>query len=72
MGYWGDRYLPFSIVTGNKIIANVSVNMLDLILDRNSYRALQIRTVMTHQDYRNQGLSGQVDESRAERVQGLI
>lgn len=56
-GYWGERYIPFSYADGDRIIANVSVNELDIIIEGKSYKALQIGTVMTHQEYRNKGLS---------------
>jgi GNAT superfamily N-acetyltransferase len=57
LGYWGGRYIPYSYADGDKIIANVSVNKLDFIVEGDSYRALQIGTVMTHPDYRSKGLS---------------
>lgn len=56
-GYWGDRYIPFSYAEGDRIVANVSVNDLDFIIEGKSYKALQIGTVMTHSEYRNKGLS---------------
>jgi predicted N-acetyltransferase YhbS len=56
-GYWGDRYIPFSYADGDRIVANVSVNMLDFIIEGKSYKALQVGTVMTHPEYRNKGLS---------------
>ncbi|WP_294377071.1 hypothetical protein [uncultured Clostridium sp.] len=28
-GYWNDRYIPYSILCGNDIISNVSVNVMD-------------------------------------------
>ncbi|MBT2695292.1 GNAT family N-acetyltransferase [Bacillus sp. ISL-55] len=56
-GYWGERYIPFSYADGDKIVANVSVNELDFIIEGKSYKALQIGTVMTHPQYRNKGLS---------------
>jgi predicted N-acetyltransferase YhbS len=59
-GYWGDRYIPFSFADGDRIIANVSVNNLDLIIEGKSYKALQIGTVMTHPEYRNKGLSARL------------
>lgn len=59
-GYWGDRYIPYSFAIGNEIIANVSVNRLNFIMEGKSYRALQIGTVMTHPDYRKQGLSARL------------
>lgn len=55
--YWGERYIPFSYADGDKIVANVSVNDLDFIIEGKSYKALQIGTVMTHPEYRNKGLS---------------
>lgn len=59
-GYWGERYIPYSFATNGKIIANVSVNLLDFIVEGNTYKAVQIGTVMTHPDYRNQGLSAKL------------
>lgn len=56
-GYWGERYIPFSYAEGEQVVANVSVNELDLVIDRKSHKALQIGTVMTHPQYRNKGLS---------------
>ena len=59
-GFWNDRYIPYSFVEGDRVIANVSVNLLDLILDGERKRAIQIGTVMTHPDYRKQGLSAKL------------
>ncbi|WP_158555902.1 GNAT family N-acetyltransferase [Peribacillus glennii] len=56
-GFCTDKYKPFSFADGKRIVANVSVNELDLIMNGESKRAIQIGTVMTHRDYRNQGLS---------------
>jgi predicted N-acetyltransferase YhbS len=56
-GYWNDRYIPFSYVDKDKVVANVSVNLLDFIIEGNKKRAIQIGTVMTHPEYRNKGLS---------------
>ncbi|MBT2681288.1 GNAT family N-acetyltransferase [Bacillus sp. ISL-35] len=56
-GYWGERYIPFSYADGSRVVANVSVNELDLIIDGTSRKGLQIGTVMTHPEYRHKGLS---------------
>ncbi|MFD2681734.1 GNAT family N-acetyltransferase [Bacillus seohaeanensis] len=56
-GYWNNRYIPFSYVDGTKVVANVSVNILDFVIDSERKKAIQIGTVMTHPDYRNRGLS---------------
>jgi GNAT superfamily N-acetyltransferase len=57
-GFWNDRYLPYSYIDCNEIIANVSVNIMDLILGGQKRKAIQIGTVMTHPDYQGKGLSG--------------
>lgn len=59
-GYWNDRYIPFSYADGTKIVANVSVNLLDFIINGEEKSAIQIGTVMTHPEYRNRGLSAQL------------
>lgn len=56
-GFWSERYIPFSFVDGEKIIANVSVNILELIINGEKKKAVQIGTVMTHPEYRGRGLS---------------
>ncbi|MBC1754763.1 GNAT family N-acetyltransferase [Listeria seeligeri] len=56
-GFWNDKNVCYSYLDKNKVIANVSINKMDLIYQGNDYRALQIGTVMTHPDYRNQGLA---------------
>lgn len=56
-GFWSERYIPFSFVEGEKVIANVSVNILELIIHGEKKKAIQIGTVMTHPDYRKRGLS---------------
>jgi len=56
-GFWNDRYIPYSFHDNGKIIANVSVNLVDLIIAGKEKKAVQIGTVMTHPDYRNRGLS---------------
>ncbi|WLR54977.1 GNAT family N-acetyltransferase [Mesobacillus subterraneus] len=69
-GYWGKEYIPFSFADGDKIIANVSVNELDFIIDEKNYKALQIGTVMTHPDYRSRGLSASLMNHVLEVYQG--
>ena len=56
-GYWTDKYIPYSFVENGKVIANVSVNIVQLIIDRQVVPAVQIGTVMTDKEYRNLGLS---------------
>lgn len=56
-GFWSERYIPFSLVEGERVIANVSVNIVELIISGEKKTAIQIGTVMTHPDYRGRGLS---------------
>jgi predicted acetyltransferase len=56
-GYWTEKYQPYSFVDNGKVVANVSVNLVNLIIDHQVKQAVQIGTVMTHPDYRNRGLS---------------
>ena len=56
-GFWTDKYKPFSIIKSDKIISNVSASIMDTILDRKQYRAVQLGAVGTLPEYRNQGLS---------------
>ncbi|WP_028552405.1 GNAT family N-acetyltransferase [Paenibacillus sp. UNC451MF] len=57
LGASNKRYIPFSYFDEDKAVANVSVNLLDLIIDGEVKKAIQIGTVMTHPEYRNRGLS---------------
>ncbi|WP_257967953.1 GNAT family N-acetyltransferase [Peribacillus deserti] len=56
-GYWTDKYVPYSFVEGSRVVANVSVNKLDLMIDNVQKKSIQIGTVMTHPEYRGYGLS---------------
>ncbi|MFD2172295.1 GNAT family N-acetyltransferase [Tumebacillus lipolyticus] len=56
-GFWNDSYICYSFVDGEHIIANASVNKMVLTSGGKEYKAIQIGTVMTHPDYRNQGLA---------------
>lgn len=56
-GYWGEKYTPYAIVVDNQVVANVAVNHFDFNINHEIKKYIQIGTVMTHPDYRNQGLS---------------
>lgn len=56
-GYWNHRYIPYSYVDGDKVIANVSVNLMDLIINGERKKAIQLGTVSTHPNYRGKGLA---------------
>lgn len=56
-GYWSDRYIPYSLLDGDNVISNVSVSIMDFLVMEEKKRFIQIGTVMTDSEYRNQGLS---------------
>jgi predicted N-acetyltransferase YhbS len=59
-GFWSNRYIPYSYEERGKVISNVSVNLIDLIINGEKKRAIQIGTVMTHPEYRKRGLSARL------------
>jgi len=59
-GYWNNRYIPYSFANGDRVVANISVNLIDFVMKGEEKKAIQIGTVMTHPDYRGQGLSKQL------------
>lgn len=56
-GFWGDSYIPHSLLDGDKIVANVSTNVMNFELDGRKKQYIQIGTVMTDPNYCGQGLS---------------
>ncbi|MHB8075940.1 GNAT family N-acetyltransferase [Desulfosporosinus fructosivorans] len=55
-GYWGSGYVPYSLVDGENVVANVSVSIIDCLVLGENRRYIQIGTVMTDSTHRNQGL----------------
>ena len=56
-GYWRERYVPYSLLDGSSVVANISVNIIDFLILGQQKRYIQIGTVMTDEAYRGQGLS---------------
>ncbi|KAA0545408.1 GNAT family N-acetyltransferase [Bacillus sp. BGMRC 2118] len=69
-GYWTEKYIPFCYVDQDEVVANVSVNVIDLIVLGEKKRAIQIGTVMTNTAYRNQGLSRKLMEGILNSYEG--
>lgn len=57
-GYWTEQYKPYTLFDGDRAVANVSVNQMRLNYQGKERNYIQLGTVMTHPDYRGQGLSG--------------
>lgn len=56
-GYWSDSYIPYSLVYNNRVVTNVSVSIMDVIIQGDEKRYIQIGTVMTDEKFKNKGLS---------------
>lgn len=59
-GYWGEPFGCYGIKEGDDIVANVCFHLFDYEKDHHRYRAMQIGTVMTREDYRHKGLAAQL------------
>jgi Predicted acetyltransferase len=55
-GFWGGKYCPYSLLHQDKIVANVSVNPIDFLINGERKHTIQLGTVMTEEAYRNRGL----------------
>ena len=61
-GYWGNGYIPYSLLDGDKVVANVSVSIMEYLIDDKKKTYVQLGTVMTDKEYRNRGLSRKLME----------
>ncbi|WP_026696126.1 GNAT family N-acetyltransferase [Peribacillus kribbensis] len=61
-GCWSQAYVPYSFAHNGKIVANVSVNLVDLLIKGKQVKAVQLGTVMTHRDFQGRGYSRQLME----------
>ncbi|WBW97803.1 GNAT family N-acetyltransferase [Oceanirhabdus sp. W0125-5] len=55
-GFWKENYICYSFDYDNEIVANVSVNYLDVVIGEEVIRAIQLGTVMSDEAHRGQGL----------------
>jgi len=58
LGYWTKNYIPYSMKVDDRIVANVSVNLMEFNQKGNIKNYIQLGTVMTDKNYRDQGLNG--------------
>ena len=56
-GFWTDKYQPYTLLNGEKVVSNASINIIDTMWEGVPKRYIQIGTVMTAVEYRNMGLS---------------
>ena len=74
-GYWQEKYNPYSIVMDGEIVANVSVNIMDMLWNGEMKHLIQLGTVMTDERYRNRGLIREImqaiDADYMDKVDGM-
>lgn len=74
-GYFQGEYFPNSFLHNGRIISNISVNIMDFKENDEILHYLQIGTVMTSKEYRNQGLAKKlmqsVLEEYSDKCQGI-
>lgn len=56
-GYCGNTHIPYTLFDGKKAVSNVSVNCMEVAWQRKVRKYVQLGTVMTDPEYRNQNLS---------------
>lgn len=51
-GHWGDMYIPHVLLDGEKVVSNVSVNIMKFAVSGTTKHYIQLGTVMTDSEYR--------------------
>ena len=74
-GFWSNNYVPYSMLADGEIIANVSVNLMNFIWNGEKRFFIQLGTVMTREDYRNQGcirgLMEEIEKDYGKKAEGM-
>lgn len=69
-GGWEGDYLPYSLMDGDQMVANVSVNRMHFLQNGVERRYIQIGTVMTDEAYRRRGLASQLMRAAMDDMRG--
>ena len=69
-GGWEGDYLPYSLMDGDQMIANVSVNRMRFLQNGRERRYIQIGTVMTDEAFRRRGLASQLMRAAMDDMRG--
>lgn len=71
-GHWQDKYIPHVLVDGDKVVSNVSVNLMSFMVDGEMKSFIQLGTVMTGKEYRGQGLNRYIMEHIMEEYRDKV
>ncbi|PEC86840.1 GNAT family N-acetyltransferase [Bacillus cereus] len=67
-GYWDDTYKALSFLQEDEVIANVAAFSLPLLINGEKINAAGIQSVMTHPNFRRQGLMTQLMNKMIEEI----
>ncbi|MES9700123.1 GNAT family N-acetyltransferase [Bacillus sp. JJ927] len=67
-GYWDYTYKALSFLQEDKVIANVAAFSLPLLINGEKINAVGIQSVMTHPNFRRQGLMTQLTSKMIEEI----
>lgn len=71
-GQWGDFYIPHVLLDGDKVISNVSVNLMQFDVAGVKKNYIQLGTVMTDEAYQGKGLNREIMERILEEYTGKV
>jgi GNAT superfamily N-acetyltransferase len=57
LGYWDDRFRPFSFYDNGKLISHVCIYSLDMFVNGKRRKVAQVSSVATLEEYRRKGLN---------------
>ena len=69
-GGWEGDYLPYALMDGGRMIANVSVNRMRFLQNGQERHYIQLGTVMTDEAYRRRGLASQLMRTAMDDMRG--
>ena len=69
-GGWEGDYLPYSLMDGGRMIANVSVNRMRFLQNGQERHYIQLGTVMTDKAFRRRGLASQLMRAAMDDMRG--
>lgn len=71
-GHWGNLYIPHVLLDGDRVISNVSVNLMQFDIRGVKKNYIQLGTVMTDCAYRGQGLNREIIERILNEYAGKV
>ncbi|MCI9078228.1 MAG: GNAT family N-acetyltransferase [Lachnospiraceae bacterium] len=66
-GYWGEMYIPHVLSDGERVVSNVSVNIMQFDICGIKKNYIQLGTVMTDSEYCGKGLNRYIMENILEK-----